>query len=188
VCFRTTGAIQTDAAVNHGNSGGPLLDARGRVVGMVTAVNPDARGGVAYAVPIEAVARAYRALAAGRRVRYAWLGVSAATVTPALAAALDLPVAHGALVRGLSQGGAAERAGLRAGSQTLEVAGQTYPRDGDIIVAVGTTPVAGFRDLDRAIGAHRAGDGVDLHIMRGGSDKVVQVRLLARPPSFANCS
>ncbi|MDX6597823.1 MAG: hypothetical protein QOE87_1710 [Gaiellales bacterium] len=188
VCFRTTGAIQTDAAVNHGNSGGPLLDARGRVVGMVTAVNPDARGGVAYAVPIEAVARAYRALAAGRRVRYAWLGVSAATVTPALAAALDLPVAHGALVRGVSQGGAAERAGLRAGSQTLEVAGQTYPRDGDIIVAVGTTPVAGFRDLDRAIGAHRAGDGVDLHIVRGGSDKVVQVRLLARPPSFANCS
>ena len=68
VCFRTTGVIQTDAAVNPGNSGGPLLDAQGRVVGMVTAVNPDARGGVAYAVPIEAVERAYRALAAGRQV------------------------------------------------------------------------------------------------------------------------
>ena len=188
VCFRTTGVIQTDAAVNPGNSGGPLLDAQGRVVGMVTAVNPDARGGVAYAVPIEAVERAYRALAAGRQVRYAWLGVSAATVTPALAAALDLPVEHGALVRGLSQGGAAERAGLRAGSETLEVAGETYPRDGDIIVAVGKTPVAGFRDLDRAIGAHRAGDAVALHIVRGGDDKVVQVRLLPRPPSFANCS
>ena len=61
-------------------------------------------------------------------------------------------------------------------------------RDGDIIVAVGKTPVAGFRDLDRAIGAHRAGDGVALHIVRGGDDKVVQVRLLPRPPSFANCS
>ena len=187
VCFRTTGVIQTDAAVNPGNSGGPLLDARGRVVGMVTAVNPDARGGVAYAVPIEAVKRAYLALAAGRHVSYAWLGVSAATVTPALASALDLSVEHGALVRAVSEGGAAERAGLQAGSETLEVAGEVYPRDGDIIVAVGKTPVAGFRDLDRAIAAHRAGERVDLHIVRGGDDKVVQVRLLPRPASFANC-
>ena len=188
VCFRTTGVIQTDAAVNPGNSGGPLMDARGRVVGMVTAVNPEARGGVAYAVPIEAVRRAYLALAAGRQVRYAWLGVGAATVTPALAEALELPVQSGALVRSLSAGGAAERAGLRAGSETIEVAGEAYPRDGDIIVAVGKTPVAGFRDLDRAIAAHRAGERVDLHIVRGGDDKVVEVRLLPRPASFANCS
>ena len=187
VCFRTTGVIQTDAAVNPGNSGGPLLDARGRVVGMVTAVNPDARGGVAYAVPIEAVRRSYLALAAGRQVSYAWLGVAAATVTPALADTLDLPVERGALVRSLSEGGAAERAGLRAGSETVEVAGETYPRDGDIIVAVDTTPVAGFRDLDRAIAAHRSGEQVDLHIVRGGDDKVVRVRLLPRPASFANC-
>ena len=187
VCFRTTGVIQTDAAVNPGNSGGPLLDARGRVVGMVTAINPDARGGVAYAVPIEAVKRAYLALAAGRRVSYAWLGVSAATVTPALADALDLSVQHGALVRAVSEGGAAERAGLLAGSETVEVAGEAYPRDGDIIVAVGQTPVAGFRDLDRAIAAHRSGEQVDLHIVRGGDDKVVPVRLLPRPASFANC-
>ena len=187
VCFRTTGVIQTDAAVNPGNSGGPLLDARGRVVGMVTAVNPDARGGVAYAVPIEAVRRSYLALAAGRQVRYAWLGVAAATVTPALAETLDLPVKRGALVRSLSAGGAAERAGLRAGSETVEVAGEAYPRDGDIIVAVDTTPVAGFRDLDRAIAAHRSGEQVDLHIVRGGDDKVVRVRLLPRPASFANC-
>lgn len=187
VCFRTTGVIQTDAAVNPGNSGGPLMDANGRVVGMVTAVNPDAKGGVAYAVPIEAVSRAYRALAAGKRVQYAWLGVSAATVTPALARALDLSVEHGALVRGLSAGGAAKRAGLRAGSDTIEVAGETYPRDGDVIVAVGSTPVAGFRDLDRAIASHRSGESVELHIVRGGDGTSVTVRLLPRPASFANC-
>ena len=165
VCFRTTGVIQTDAAVN-----------------------PDAKGGLAYAVPIEAVSRAYRALAAGRRVAYAWLGVSAATVTPALARALDLSVEHGALVRGLSAGGAAERAGLRVGSDTIEVAGETYPRDGDVIVAVGSAPVAGFRDLDRAIAGHRAGESVDLHVVRGGDRKSVTVHLLPRPASFANCS
>jgi S1-C subfamily serine protease len=188
VCFRTTGVIQTDAAVNPGNSGGPLMNAAGLVVGMVTAINPDAKGGVAYAVPIEAVRHAYRALAAGGHVPYAWLGVSAVTVTPALADALGLSVQRGALVEGLSKGGAATRAGLQIGSDTLEVAGKSYARDGDVIVAVGSTPVAGFRDLDRAIGAHRAGDRVDLHVVRSGKGRVVPVRLLPRPASFANCA
>jgi S1-C subfamily serine protease len=187
VCFPTTGVIQTDAAVNSGNSGGPLLNARGEVVGMVTAINPDAVGGVAYAVPMEGVKAAYGAIAAGRRVSYAWLGVSAATLTPALADALKLSVKHGALVQGLSPGGAAEAAGLQVGTSPVEVAGQAYPRDGDVIVAVGRTPVAGFRDLDRAIAAHRAGQTVDLHIVRHGDDHVVHVRLLPRPASFAGC-
>ena len=198
VCgFRTNGVIQTDAAVNPGNSGGPLLDANGRVVGMVTAValNKDEQsgttapaGGVAYAVPIEAVKRAYLALAAGRRFQYASLGVGAVTVTPALADRLKLPVQHGALVRLLLPGGAAARAGIRAGSQSVDVAGDTYPRDGDIIVAVGSTPVAGYRDLERAVGAHRAGDRVDLHVMRRDGKHVVSARLLPRPATFANCA
>jgi S1-C subfamily serine protease len=188
VCFRTTGVIQTDAAVNPGNSGGPLMNAAGRVVGMVTAINPDAKGGVAYAVPIEAVQRAYRALATGGHVPYAWLGVSAATVTPELADALGLSVQHGALVEGLSKGGAAAQAGLQIGSDALEVAGKSYARDADVIVAVGATPVAGFRDLDRGGAVNRAGDRVDLHVVRSGKRRVVPVQLLARPASFANCA
>ena len=187
VCFRTTGVVQTDAAVNPGNSGGPLLDASGQVVGMVTAINPKARGGLAYAVPIEAVKRAYLALARGRRVRYAWLGVAAATVTPSLADSLGLSVQHGALVEGLSKGGAAARAGLQIGSDTIEVAGKAYARDADVIVAVDATPVAGFRDLDRAVAAHVAGDRVDLHVVRNGHSRAVHVKLLPRPASFANC-
>jgi S1-C subfamily serine protease len=187
VCFPTTGVVQTDAAVNPGNSGGPLLDADGAVVGMVTAINLGARGGVAYAVPMEAVREAYEALADGRHVDYAWLGVSAATLTPPLADALGLAVEHGALIQSLTPGSAAERAGLRAGTSQVEVAGQAYPRDGDVIVAVGKTPVAGFRDLDRAIAGHRAGQTVDLHIVRHGSSRVVHARLLARPASFAGC-
>jgi serine protease Do len=155
---------------------------------MVTAVNPASHGGVAYAVPIEAVERAYRALAAGKRAQYAWLGLSAATVTPSLAHALDLSVKHGALVQSLSAGGAAERAGLRAGTDTTEVAGETYPRDGDVIVAVGSVPVAGFRDLDRAIAGLRSGETVELHIVRAGDSKSLTVHLLPRPASFANCS
>ena len=186
-CFPTTGVIQTDAAVNKGNSGGPLLNARGEVVGMVTAINPRARGGVAYAVPMEGVAEAYRALAAGRHVNYAWLGVGAATLTPPLADALGLDVQHGALVQRLFPGSAAERAGLQVGNSPVEVAGQTYPRDGDVIVAVGSTPVAGFRDLDRAIARHRAGQSVDLHIVRHGDARVVHVQLLPRPARVTGC-
>jgi 2-alkenal reductase len=187
VCFPTTGVVQTDAAVNRGNSGGPLLDAAGEVVGMVTAINPDAHGGVAYAVPIEAVREAYRALAGGRKIDYAWLGVAAATLTPPLAHALGIGVDHGALLQRVSPGGAAEKAGLQAGTQIVEVAGQDYPRDADVIVAVGSTPIAGFRDLDRAIAAHRAGQSVDLHVVRGGGSHVVHVRLLPRPAHFAGC-
>jgi S1-C subfamily serine protease len=187
VCFPTTGVVQTDAAVNPGNSGGPLLNASGEVVGMVTAINPSSRGGVAYAVPMEAVREAYVALAARRRVGYAWLGVSAATLTPALAHTLGIDVKHGALVQRLSQGGAAEQAGLKVGTHPVEVAGQAYARDGDVIVAVGSTPVEGFRDLDRAIAAHRAGQSVDLHIVRNGGEHVITVRLLPRPASFAGC-
>jgi S1-C subfamily serine protease len=191
VCgYRTTGAIQTDAAVNPGNSGGPLLNAGGQVVGMVTAVarGPDARGGVSYAVPIEAVKRSYLAIAAGKHVPYASLGVAAATVTPALADALHFSVQHGALVRQLIPGGAAARAGIRAGVQTEQVAGDTYPRDGDIIVAVGATPVAGFRDLDRAVATHRAGDRVVLRVVRRDGKHALTVRLQSRPASFTNCA
>jgi S1-C subfamily serine protease len=187
VCFPTTGVVQTDAAVNPGNSGGPLLNASGAVVGMVTAINPDARGGVAYAVPMEAVREAYLALAGGRHVDYAWLGVAAATLTPPLADTLGIGVKHGALVQRLSPGGAAKRAGLQVGTHPVEVAGQAYPRDADVIVAVGSTPVDGFRDLDRAIAAHRAGQRVDLHVVRHGSMRIVPVRLLPRPANFAGC-
>ncbi len=187
VCFPTTGVIQTDAAVNEGNSGGPVLNAAGRVVGMVTAINRQAVGGLAYAVPMEGVSAAVRELAANRRVRYAWLGVSAATLTPPLADSLGLSVKRGALVQSLTPGGAAERAGIQVGGSTVAVAGQTYPRDADVIVAVGSTPVAGYRDLDRAIAAHRAGQTVDLHIVRHGNARVVPVRLLPRPATFAGC-
>jgi S1-C subfamily serine protease len=187
VCFPTTGVVQTDAAVNPGNSGGPLLDGNGAVVGMVTAINPDARGGVAYAVPMEAVRESYLALAAGRHIAYAWLGVAAATLTPPLADALGIGVEHGALLQRLSPGGAAEQAGLKVGTQTVEVAGQSYRPDADVIVAVGRAPVQGFRDLDRAIAAHRAGQSVDIHVVRGGTSHVVHVRLLPRPASFAGC-
>ena len=139
-------------------------------------------------MPIEAVKRSYLALAAGTHVPYASLGVEATTVTPALADALHFSVQHGALVRRLIAGGAAARAGLRAGVETKQIAGDTYPRDGDVIVAVGAIPVAGYRDLDRAVAAHRAGDRVVLRVVRRDGKHSITVRLRPRPASFANCA
>ena len=138
--------------------------------------------------PSRRCGEAYRALAAGRHVAYAWLGVAAATLTPPLADALGIGVKHGALVQ-RPEPRRRRRAGraCRSGRTPVEVAGQAYPRDADVIVAVGATPVAGFRDLDRAIAAHRAGQSVDLHVVRNGEQRVVPVRLLPRPASFAGC-
>ena len=111
---------------------------------------------------------------------YASLGVAAVTVTPALA---DASTARCSTARSCAVLAGRRRSArrFRAGVQTAQVAGDTYPRDGDIIVAVGATPVAGFRDLDRAVAAHRAGDRVVLHVVRRDGKHVVAVRLLPRP-------
>ena len=162
----------------------------GRVVGHGARRSTcEARGGVAYAVPIEAVARGLpRRSPAGGTSRYAWLGVSAATLTPPLADSRSTSrVEHGALVPEPDAGrrGGARRPAGRHRDRSRSP-GRPIRRDGDIIVAVGATPVAGFRDLDRAIAGHRAGETVDLHVVRHGRRHASCRRACwPRPASFA---
>lgn len=176
-----TGAIQTDASINHGNSGGPLIDANGDVVGMNSQIDSNSGGsdGVGFAIPIDTVDSVATQLIAGKTVQHAYLGVQIQTVTPTAASTLSIPV--GAQVAQVVAGSPADRAGLKAGAARRTVGGSTYTTDGDVIVAVDGTAIASASDLQAAIAAHKPGDSVTLKVSRSGSERSVTVTLGTRP-------
>jgi S1-C subfamily serine protease len=182
--FAISGAIQTDAAINHGNSGGPLVDAEGRVIGVNSQIQSTGGGGegVGFAIPIDAVKRSLAQLRAHGSVAYAWLGVSTVAVFPQLAQAFKLPVDHGALVEQLTPGGPAADAGLKAGSGhevTFQVA--RYKLGGDIITALDGRPIRRDDDLSLAIAQLDPGTRVTLQVWRDGAQRTVTVTLGRRP-------
>jgi S1-C subfamily serine protease len=181
--FQISGAIQTDAAVNRGNSGGPLIDARGRVVGIIESFSSEdgTNEGVGYAVPIDTVKRSLRQLRATGEVRYPYLGVSTTPLYPQLARRLGIPVTTGALVQEVPNGGPADDAGIRGGGERVRFQGQSYRSRGDVIVAVGGLPIRRESDVSRLLTAHEPGDTVTVQIVRGGSRRAVRVKLGARP-------
>src|SRR3990172_963205 len=152
--FSNPDIIQTDAAINPGNSGGPLLDSNGRVVGVNSAIRTTgenrANSGVGFAVPVNTLKRVIPQLIETGRVRYPYLGISSDNnefTMPELAAALDLPTAHGVLISQVVQGGAADQAGLRGGNTQRDVRGVSVTVGGDIIIAVDGNPVDDFDHL-----------------------------------------
>src|SRR5262249_48113062 len=130
-------AIQTDAPINHGNSGGPLFDARGRVIGITAQIRSDSGNaeGVGFAVPINSARRSMNQLIEHGQVTYAFVGVTTVDLTPSLAAHYRLPVKYGAVVDWVRPGSPAQRAGLRAGTrETFD--GIDFPQGGDVIVGI----------------------------------------------------
>jgi len=121
--------IQTDAAINPGNSGGPLVNARGEVIGINTIIFTggvtNTNIGLGFAIPINRVRFVFDEIVKHGRVRDVWLGMTAATITPQLQAALDLPTASGVLVQGIEEGGPAAKAGLKPGDQIIAIDGVT---------------------------------------------------------------
>ena len=158
--FTIDGAIQTDAALNSGNSGGPLLDMRGRVVGITSQIQSRTGGnvGIGYAVPVETVRRVVEQLREGREVRYAYLGVQIA----------DAADEGGARIVAIRQGSPADDAELRAGDVVVEAAGEDV-RSGD--------------DLRRAVAGRQPGDELELRVRRGEDTRTVTVELGTRPAS-----
>jgi S1-C subfamily serine protease len=182
--FAISGAIQTDAAINHGNSGGPLVDATGRVIGVNAQIQSTGGGGegVGFAIPVDAVKRSIAQLRAHGQVAYAWLGVSTVAVFPQLARAFDLPVQHGALVETVAPGGPAARAGLKAGTRKdVEFQVAHYTLGGDIVTAVNGHPIRNEDDLALAIAPFAPGTAVRLEVWRDGTRRTVTVTLGRRP-------
>lgn len=177
-------AIQVDAPINHGNSGGPVFDGRGRVIGIAAQIRSTSGNaeGVGFAVPIDAARRSMRELTVTGRVAYAYLGVVTQDLTRSVAARLGLPVRRGALIDSVRSGTAAGNADLRGGTREITVNGQRVPVGGDTIVAVAGRPVTSSEDLLRIVTEDlRPGQAVTVTIVREGRRRSVRVVPDERP-------
>ena len=182
--FKIGDAIQTDAAINHGNSGGPLLDARGRVIGINSQIESTGGGGegVGFAVPADAVRRSIAQLRAKGHVDYAYLGVSTQDLYPQLAQRLGIPVGNGALVATVESGGPAADAGLHGGKDKITFEGQQgVPVGGDAVVAVDGKRIHGSADLTNIVARREPGQKITLTVYRGKGRRNVTVTLGKRP-------
>ena len=178
--------IQTDAALNRGNSGGPLLNARGEVIGVnsqIAAGDTGASGniGIGFAVPINTVRTVAAQLIKSGYVEHAYLGITARAVTPNAARLFKLPINHGLLVASVQPSSGAARAGLRAGRQNVTLAGETYPLGGDLIGAISGNPLYSIDQLRDQIADKKPGDRVQLDVYRGDQRRTVTVKLGRQP-------
>jgi S1-C subfamily serine protease len=159
--------LQTDAAINPGNSGGPLVNAAGEVVGINTALAGGSQN-VGFAISIDSAKSVIGALRDGKSVRVAFLGVATVDVTPAIAKSLNLNTRDGAVVRQVTNGTAAQDAGMETD---------------DVIIAIGGHKVTSPEDVGAEIRRYSPGDKVDVTVERAGQDVTLHVELGVRPDS-----
>jgi S1-C subfamily serine protease len=179
-------AIQTDAAINHGNSGGPLIDASGRVIGVTSQIQTggaqnQGNVGIGFAIPVNTVRDIVGQIIAHGQAQHAYLGLSAAAVTPQLKKLFNLPTAQGLLVQQVDKGTAAAKAGIRAGSTQVVVEGESYSVGGDIITKVDGRPVVDFDQLSAVVQQKHPGDTMKIELWRDGSQRTVTAKLGTRP-------
>jgi 2-alkenal reductase len=187
--FQNPSILQIDAPINPGSSGGPLLNSEGLVVGVTTAIRTESGvfAGVGFAVPSATVKRVVPQLIENGRVEYPWLGISVGSEdngfgVAGLAETLNLPVEAGVMVRGVTVGSPADNAGVRGGSQVIDVRGEAVCVGGDIIVAINETYVTSMDALTvYLVEQTRVGDTVTLRVVRDQQTFDVPVKLLARP-------
>ena len=178
--------IQTDASINHGNSGGPLLNGRGEVIGVNSQIETGDTGsggnvGIGFAVPSNTVKTVIAQLIRQGRIDRAFIGISAVPITRDLARVFRLPVSKGLLVQSVQPGSGAAKAGLKAGTTQVVLAGESYNLGGDIIVGAGGAPVVTLDRLRDVVAAKKPGDKLQLKVYRGSKQTSIAVELGRQP-------
>lgn len=176
-------AIQTDAAINHGNSGGPLINSLGQVIGVNSAIetgNSISQGnvGIGFAIQSNTVKQVVAQILKSGKATHAYLGVGIKAITSELASLYRLPVKEGLLVSEVTKGSGAAKAGLRGGTRNVTVSGNSYTVGGDIIVAAdGVSVGSSTGKLETIIAARKPGDKIVLEIYRDNKKMTVTVTL-----------
>ncbi len=172
-------AIQTDAAINRGNSGGPLINSHGEVIGINSAIYTPSgtTAGIGFAIPVNTAKRIAHDLMTEGRVRQAFLGAQTLVVGGWLAEALDLPAQEGLLIEQVTRGGPAAEAGLHGGNQEAMAGMRRIVIGGDLIVAIDGQKIANQNDMNLVLNRKRPGDTVNVTVYRGGKKLELPVKL-----------
>lgn len=175
--------IQTDAAINPGNSGGPLLNSDGEMIGINTAIISPTGGsvGIGFAIPINTAKKIIPELIAKGYVSYPWIGATIQPLLPEVAKFLKLNVERGAMIAEVVKGGPADKAGLKGGTQRVQVGNMIVIVGGDIIVKADQNEVKTHDDLIRYIREKKPNDTLTLKVLRKGKFEDVKVTLSERP-------
>ena len=182
--YAVADAIQIDAPINRGNSGGPLLDARGRVIGINAQIRSSSgtAEGVGFAIPINVARRSLEQLISTGRVAYAYIGITTQDVTPGLSKRFGLGAPRGALVAEVESGTPAAEAGIRGGDRSEDYYGEPVTIGGDLVVRIGDRPVRSSEDVSRIVSDELLpGQRVPFTVVRAGERRTVQVVLGERP-------
>jgi S1-C subfamily serine protease len=177
--FAIQNAIQTDAAINQGNSGGPLFDGGGRVIGMNTQIASQTGGsvGLGFAVPIDTIKPIAESIIDGGEPEHAWIGITGRELTPALAAKLRLEGRRGVLISETTEGGSARESGLRA----AEDGDAAVPRGADLIIAINGVPITDMADVSQAVASRTVGEKITVTVLRDGEEESATLTLKDRP-------
>ena len=186
--------IQTDAAINHGNSGGPLIDLHGQVIGVNAQIDTGNTGeqgnvGIGFAIPANTVKTVVGQILKSGHAEHPFLGIEPQPITPALGQILHLPISSGMLVAKVEPGSGAARAGLQGGTKQVTVAGESYVVGGDVIARIDGGAVSSLAELRDVIAAKKPGDSVTLSIYRstpranGWKQMTMHVKLGRQPSS-----
>ncbi len=186
--FSISDAIQTDAAVNRGNSGGPLLDARGRVIGINAQIRSAGGGsvGVGFAISVDIARQSIDQIRKGGSAQYAYIGISSQNLYPQLAERLDVPVQDGALIAEVVEDGPADKAGIKGGGKEIRFQASLVKLGGDVITKVNGRRVTRENDFSEQITRFSPGDTVSLELYRGNERRTARVTLGERPDQVPN--